>query len=334
MKSQNKIVIIAIYFLSLLSSYAQNDIRKLFFNLPLESSRDTIYSAIKKYGFIEKKSNRVVTQDDEIIKIFSGYLDLKTPEKTAADSISIDLSTGSVFRENEKYYHDLLTVKGHYHFFNPRAAKIFYRDQNIEIEKINSQRTLRYQNFNTSLKTGTTENFEDAENGKNVSIVFKRVTPGYIVVTLQYERYEGEKKLLRKFRPKKELTKKELISREIDPKNLFNSNNVDQVPITKNCSIKNDNSMECFKQSISKQILRHLDFEDFNLTPGRHRIGLNFIITKNNEIVNIKVSHPNQKLCEEIMYSISEMKILEPAVNKGIKVDFLVSLPLFVSTGQ
>ncbi|MBE8727639.1 hypothetical protein [Flavobacterium hungaricum] len=324
MKSQNKkTVIIAIYFLSLLSSYAQNDINKLFLNLPLEASRDTIYSAIKKYGFIEKKSNGIVTRDDEIVKTFFGYLDPKTSKNTVADSIYVELTTGSVSTLNEKHYHDLLTLRCHYHFSNPRAAKIFYRDQNIEIEKINSQKLLRYQNYIDNLKPGTIANFNDAEDGKNVSIAFTRKKPGYIVVTLEYQRYEGEKKIFRQFRPKKEL-----VFREIEPKNLFNYNNVEQVPVTKKCSNKNDKSKKCFIESIWKHISYDVYFEDYNLTPGDHRIGLNFIITKNNEIVNIKVSHKNQKLCEDVAQSISEIKILEPAVNNGIKVDFLFNFPL------
>ena len=80
----------------------------------------------------------------------------------------------------------------------------------------------------------------DAEDGKNVSIAFTRKKPGYIVVTLEYQRYEGEKKIFRQFR-----SKKELVFREIDPKNLFNYNNVEQVPITKICSNKNDKSKFC-----------------------------------------------------------------------------------------
>lgn len=78
MKSQNKKTLIIItLFLSLLDSYAQNDLNQLFFNLPLESSRDSIYSAIKKYGFIEKKSNGTVSQNDTIIKTFGGYLKIE-----------------------------------------------------------------------------------------------------------------------------------------------------------------------------------------------------------------------------------------------------------------
>ena len=93
MKLQNKILlIILLQFLSLLNSHAQNDINKLFFNLPLESSRDTIYSSIKKFGFIEKISNRTISQNDKVIKTFYGYLDIKN---NTADSIKIQLSTGS-----------------------------------------------------------------------------------------------------------------------------------------------------------------------------------------------------------------------------------------------
>ncbi|KAF2513880.1 hypothetical protein [Flavobacterium foetidum] len=78
MKSQNKkLTAILIYFFSLLNSYAQSDVNKLFFNLPLEASRDTIYDAIKQYGFIKKGTKGILTQNDVTIKTFYGYLDPK-----------------------------------------------------------------------------------------------------------------------------------------------------------------------------------------------------------------------------------------------------------------
>ncbi|MNL18581.1 hypothetical protein D3C87_1397310 [compost metagenome] len=67
------------------------------------------------------------------------------------------------------------------------------------------------------------------------------------------------------------------------------------------------------------------------MAPGRQQIALNFIITKNNEIINIKVLHPNKKLCEEVMQSINRMNIIEPAMNKGIKVDYLAEIPMIFS---
>ncbi|TDW51591.1 hypothetical protein EV144_101267 [Flavobacterium sp. 270] len=329
MKSQNKKILFFIFhFLYLFNLYAQNDINKFFFNLPLEASRDTIYSSIKKYGFLEEKKNRTVLQDDCVIKTFYGYLDAKTATNIlpTADSIKIQLSLGSISSEIDKYYQNLLIIESYYHFSNPQAAKIFYRDKKIEIEKINAKKTAQYNNLNTNIKTRISDKLTDTEDYTEASIAFKRERPGYIIIILEYQRSEGEKKLKPQF-----ITKKELVVRDIDCKNLFRSNNVEQLPVTRKCSNKNNKSLQYFKESIKDYLWNDVNFDDFNLTPERQQIALNFIITKNNEIINIKVSHPNKKLCEEVMQSINRINIIEPAMNKGIKVDYLAEIPIIFS---
>ena len=230
MKSQNRnLFIILLFFLSLLNSYAQKDINKLFFNLPLESSRDSIYCSIKKYGFIEKSSNRTVSQNNKIIKTFSGYLDVKTVGNTLADSIKIQLSTGSSFIENEKQYQNLLIVWTYHHFSNVKTAKEFYQVKKNEIIKIVSEKPYHFNNYfdDGTITAGYSDTFYEEKGDKEVSIEFKRKKKEYIII-LGYQRNEGEKKLKGELIPKKEL-----IFREIDSKNLFQFNNVDQVPYRK-----------------------------------------------------------------------------------------------------
>lgn len=328
MKSQNRnLLIILLYFLSLSSSNAQKDISRLFFDLPLESSRDTIYSSIKKYGFIEKRSNRTISQNQKIIKTFYGYLDVKTLGNTLADSIQIQLSTGSTSMENEKQYQNLLIVWSYYHFSNTRTAKEFYQVKKNEIIKIVSEKPNHFKNYfeDGTITAGYSDTFYEENGNREVSIEFKRNKKEHIII-LGYQRNEGEKKL--KGEP---MPKKELIVREIDGKNLFQSNNVEQVPILKTCATENDTSIECLKRSIANHISDDIDFEAFGLTPGAHRVSLKFVIDKNAEIINIKVSHKNTELCGEIMKSVNEIKVLEPAIDKGIKVDFLVDIPLTIT---
>jgi hypothetical protein len=311
-------------FLSLLNSFAQNDINKLFFNLPLDSSRDTIYSSIKKYGFIEKKSNGVISQNGEVIKTFSGYLDLKTSRNILTDSIKIQLSTGSSSVENEEYYQNLLIVWSYHHFSNIKIAKKFYRDKKNQIKRITTEKPFHYEHFENNIETGFSDRFYGL-NDKKVSIEFKKEREEYIIL-LEYIRNEGEKKFKKQFNKEKEL-----IFREIDSINLFQSNNVEQLPVTKKCSDENEKSKECFENTVLKHILSDVDFENFDLTSGRHRIFLNFIIDKNREIINIKVSHTNKMLCEEIIKSIKGINIIEAAINEGIKVDFLVNISFVVT---
>ncbi len=328
MKLQNRnLLIILIYFLSLLNSYAQKDINKLFFNLPLESSRDSIYSSIQKYGFIEKRSNRTISQNDKIIKTFYGYLDVKTLGNTLADSIRIQLSTGSSSIENDKYYQNLLIVWIYHHFSNVKKAKEFYQVKKNEIKKIISEKPYHFKNYfeDDNIKTGYSDKFYEEKSDREVSIEFKREKQEYIVI-LEYQRNEGEKKL--KNQP---IPKKELILREIDIKNLFNFSNVEQIPVTKKCLEKNEKSEECFKKTIANHIGENLDFEDFSLKPGTHRIPVSFIIDKEGKIINIKVLHSNDKLCEEIKNSINEMNISEPAIKNGLKVDCKVEIPLYIT---
>lgn len=312
--------------MSLLNSYAQKDINKLFFNLPLESSRDSIYCSIKKYGFIEESTNRTVSQNNKIIKTFSGYLDVKTVGNTLADSIKIQLSTGSSFIENDNYYQNLLIVWTYHHFSNVKTAKEFYRVKKNEIIKIVSEKPNHFRNYfdDGTITAGYSDTFYEEKGDREVSIEFKRKKKEYLII-LGYQRNEGEKKHTGELIPKKEL-----IVREIDSNNLFEFNNVDQVPIIKKCSTENDRSMECLKRSIAKHISNDIDLDDIGLT-GAQRVYLKFVIDKNAEIINIKVSHKNTKLCQEIMKSINELNISEPAINKGLKVDFLVDIPLTIT---
>ena len=182
MKLQNKILlIILLQFLSLLNSHAQNDINKLFFNLPLESSRDTIYSSIKKFGFIEKISNRTISQNDKVIKTFYGYLDIKN---NTADSIKIQLSTGSSSIENEKYYQNLLIVWTYHHFSNVKTAKEFYHVKKNEIKKILYERPYHFKNYfeDSNITTGYSDKFYQEKDDREVSIEFKRGKKEYIVI--------------------------------------------------------------------------------------------------------------------------------------------------------
>lgn len=310
--------------LSVLNSYSQNDINKLFFNLPLESNRDSIYSSIKKYGFIEEKSNHTVSQNDKIIKTFYGYLDTKSSTNKLSDSTKIQLSTGSSSIENGKYYQNLLIVWTYHHFSNIKIAKRFYRKRKKELEKIISDKPSHFKNFEKNTKTGFSDNFIDSKTGVQVSIEFKKKKREYIII-LEYQRNEGEKKLKRQFKKKKEL-----VNRKVDETELFQTYNVQQVPVTKRCQSKNIKSIECFKRDISRQISRDIDFEDYGLKSGKHNIRLNFIVDRNGEIINIKVLHENDKLSQKIKESINEINIIEPANNNGNNVNFIIMVPLII----
>ena len=307
-------------FLNVLNLYAQNDINKLFFNLPLESNRDSIYSAIEKFGFIKEKPNHIVSQNDKIVKTFYGYLDNKS-----SDSTKIQLATRSSFIENEKYYQNLLIVLTYHHFSNIKIAKKTYQKRKREIEKIISEKSSHFKNFEENTEIGFSDIFNDSKTDTYISIEFKKKEQEYIII-LEYKRNEGEKKLKRQF-----IKKKELVYRKINRAELYQSYNVQRVPVTKRCKSKNTKSIECLKKDISRQISRDLAFEDYNLIAGIHKIHLNFIVDKNGEIINIKVLHENNKLCQEIKESINEINIIEPATNNGIKVDFIITVPLIIS---
>jgi hypothetical protein len=74
--------------------------------------------------------------------------------------------------------------------------------------------------------------------------------------------------------------------------------------------------------------MEDVNFGNFGLTNGTHIFFLSFIIDKNTEIINIKVIHPNEKICEDIIKSINEIDIIEPALKNGIAVDYLAKFPL------
>lgn len=329
-KKRKEFLVVLILYLSISKVYSQNDINKLFFNLPLESNRNTIYSSIKNYGFIEEKVSETISQNDSIIKTFYGHLDKEKYIDTLADSIKIQLSTGSSFIENEKYYNNLLIIWTYYHFSNIKTAKKFYKTQKNKISKITSLKSNTFENIENNIKTGFSDIFYDSENNKIISVKLKKQRQEFIVI-LEYQRNEGNKKLKKVFStvvlPP---IKKELKFQEIDYSKLFQYHNVEQIPITNKCSAKNEKSRKCFENTFAMQIIRDIDFEDFNLTSGEHKINLKFIINKKGTIINIKVHHKNDKLCKLIQESVNKVNIAEPAINKGIKVDYITYLPLTI----
>lgn len=311
--------------LSVLNSYAQNHINELFFNLPLESNRDNIYSSIKKYGFIEEKTSHTVSQNDKIVKTFYGYLDTKSSTNKLSDSTKIQLSTGSKSIESEKYYQNLLIIWSYYHFSSIKTAKKFYNDRKRKIRKITAYKPYHSKNYYDDIETGFSDSFVNSDNQFELSIEFKKEGKQFIV-TQEYTRNEGEKKLKKKY-----IKKKELVFRNIDSKELYQYFNVEQVPITKRCKSKEKKTIECLKSSILRKISRNVDFDDFGLTSGKHRIQSSFIIDKNGEIINIKTRHDNEKLCKKIKESINETEIITPAIKNGEKVNFIISFPLVIT---
>lgn len=306
-------------FLSILKLDAQENINSLFFNLPLNSNRDSIYSSIEKLGFI-KNSDRKVYQGGKTIKTFSGYLDNKS-----SDSIQVQLSTGSRSIENEKYYQNLLIIWSYHHFSSNRTAKKFYNDRKIKMRKITAHKPYHSKNYYDDIKTGFSDSFVDSDNQFELSIEFKKEGKQFIVIQ-EYTRNEGQKKLKKQLKKKKEL-----VYRKIDNNELYLYFNVEQVPVTKRCESKEEKTIDCLKNSILRKISRNVDFDDFGLTSGKYRIQSSFIVDKNGEIINIKTRHDNEKLCEKIKESINETEIITPAIKNREKVNFIISFPLFIT---
>jgi len=121
--------------------------------------------------------------------------------------------------------------------------------------------------------------------------------------------------------------KKPLIYKELDKTELYYLNNIDTIPITKRCLMKNDKTINCFNNSLSRQIMKDIDFDDY-LISGKYRILLTFVVNNESQIINIKVHHENKELVGKIKESINQMEIVSSGFNMGKSINTFIRIPL------
>jgi hypothetical protein len=124
------------------NSFSQNnELNKLFFNIPLYSSRDSIYNFFDNATFITKEKNKYrVTKNGIEIKTFNGYHNkIETVDKKI-DSIHFKLSTGSKSKKGESNNKNLIVVSLNYKINDKRISEDSYekiKEQIIDVLKLN-----------------------------------------------------------------------------------------------------------------------------------------------------------------------------------------------------
>ncbi|WP_405368565.1 hypothetical protein [Nonlabens sp. Asnod2-A12] len=298
---------------------AQKTLDSLFYKIPLESSRDSIYSYLKNSQFKSFSKNETILSNGKEIKIYSGY---KTNKNSLSDYQELYLSSGTSSVEGGKFINNLLTIKTLYYFPTKANASAFYKDKTEYLRDIFSNPSYFYTMRENDINTGFYNRFINEKNNIEVLLKYQN-KDGEIVVELEYQRHEGKPTLQKKYRPKESL-----ITEKLDRKDVYEILTVSEIPKTTKCFTKNDNSILCLRKSIANQVNRDLDIYKFLQGDQRKKVNLSFIIKSNGQLINIKVQHQNKDLVEAIKHSINKITIEEPAYKDGKAVNFYHSMSL------
>ena len=133
-----------ILFIALIScnSFAQNkELNKLFFNIPLYSSRDSIYNFFDNVSFITKEENKYrVTKNGSEIKTFNGFHNKIETIDRMLSSIHFQLSTGTIYKEGASSNRNVVVVSVRYKMNDKKHSEYSYekiREQIIDVLKLN-----------------------------------------------------------------------------------------------------------------------------------------------------------------------------------------------------
>jgi len=323
------IYLISSFFLSSFLS-AQNRFENLFLELPLDSSREQIYDAIKKREFTKEKGYSTLTNNGKIIPTYFGSLntEYKNLINKKADSIDIQLSKGSISAPEENTYNDLLIFCSYYHFSNKKHADSFFKKKKEEIKTITNKEPYHYDNYLENDKNGYGEKWLDLNNKHlDLGLIITKNKTTY-TIQIEYSRYEGSKKL----KEQMEISQKELIEYEIDTDSIYTFRNVQNIPTINKCSsdLNKDDLRECVEKNIKKYITRKFDMSiaEKNLNSGKHTIFAKFIIDKIGRTVNIRVHSKNEKVSNHLKKVINSLPKMIPANHNGKKVNTAYGFPL------
>ncbi len=130
--------ILILFLLTSLTSLAQSkELNKIFFNIPLNRSRDSIFSFCENSDFITKVKNKhKVTKNGIEVKIFNGFHNKVETVDKRLDSIQFQLSTGSQTTEEEKGYKKLLVFFLDYIIVNKKNSELKYEELKKQINDI------------------------------------------------------------------------------------------------------------------------------------------------------------------------------------------------------
>ncbi len=127
---------------SIISVYLiqERKINDFFYGVPLEQSRDSIYSFYTKTSFISKLPNGKLTdRNGKVIKTYFGYINNPKMFNKTIDSIYLDLSSGASKNEGEEKITHLLVARITYIISKKKEAEIKFTELKKGLDELSGQ---------------------------------------------------------------------------------------------------------------------------------------------------------------------------------------------------
>lgn len=106
---------------------------------------------------------------------------------------------------------------------------------------------------------------------------------------------------------------------------------IEEAPIFPGCKANKDELRKCFNYNLQMHVLKKFNVElaqELNLSPGKKRIAVQFIIDQEGNIINIESRAPHPKLKEEIERVVKTLPQMIPAKQKGEPVKMRFNMPI------
>ena len=116
---------------------------------------------------------------------------------------------------------------------------------------------------------------------------------------------------------------------------FFHFDMIIDAPVFKGCEgLSKGENKKCFARKIQQFVISRFDIDlaqELGLRSGKHRMYVQFMISKNGDVVNIKIKAPHKRLKKEVKKIISKLPKFIPGkqLSKPVKVKF--TLPVTFS---
>jgi len=111
---------------------------------------------------------------------------------------------------------------------------------------------------------------------------------------------------------------------------------IEKVPVYPGCGGEDNVTL---KKCMSEKIVAHVSgrfnkkvIKKLNLSPGSHRISVQFKIDKKGKVVNVRAKADYPELEEEAIRVVKSLPKMKPGKQKGKSVGVLYSLPILFKT--
>ena len=167
----------------------------LFFELPINESRDSISTFCDSSDlFKKKKSSHISTRDGKTLKTYYGKLitvDDQFIEKNI-DSAKIQISTGSTWDEENSVSLYIVPITSYFYFSQKESAEKYYKEIAVQMTLYTNETTPRYTVYFEDELVGYGQNWSQLNDPiSGLSITFERGFENkYYQVTVELMRYE------------------------------------------------------------------------------------------------------------------------------------------------